>query len=184
MELSGSNIKKFLIFCFISGNGNSYHQLCCFLSGTSFLCCCTVSAMDLRELFLLSGIFYLTLLPHVCHSTASAMDLRELFLLSGSFYLTLLPDIWNNLLLSRLPWEPAVLPWRLLDLPLRLQTQTQLICLFESHSVQQKVLVGRLYLFVKPLWNTISTSSRVWTHYLIAICIVKCMSYSLGHQSS
>ena len=136
MELSGSNIKKFLIFCFISGNGNSYHQLCCFLSGTSFLCCCTVSAMDLRELFLLSGIFYLTLLPHVCHSTASAMDLRELFLLSGSFYLTLLPDIWNNLLLSRLPWEPAI-------------------------SVQQKVLVGRLYLFVKPLWNTISTSSRV-----------------------
>ena len=29
---------------------------------------------------------------------------------SGAFYLTVLPDIWHNLLLSRLPWESAVLP--------------------------------------------------------------------------
>ena len=34
----------------------------CF-SGTSSLCCCTVSAADLRECFLLSGVSYLTLLP-------------------------------------------------------------------------------------------------------------------------
>ena len=47
-----------------------------FMLGTSFLCCCTASATDLSELFLLSGVFYLTLLP----------------------------DIWQNLLLSRLPW--------------------------------------------------------------------------------
>ena len=51
-----------------------YHD--CFLSVTSFLCCCTVSVTDWRELILLSGIFYLTLLP----------------------------NIWHNLLLSRLPW--------------------------------------------------------------------------------
>ena len=67
------------------------------------LCCCTAIATDLRKLFLLSGVFYLTLLPHICHSTASATDLRELFLVSDVFYLTLLPDIWHNLLLSRLP---------------------------------------------------------------------------------
>ena len=51
-----------------------YHD--CFLPVSSFLCCCTVSVTDWRELFLLSGILYLTLLP----------------------------NIWHNLLLSRLPW--------------------------------------------------------------------------------
>ena len=75
-----------------------------------FLCCCTASATDLRKLFLLSSVFYLTLLRHICHSTAIATDLRELFLVSDIFYLTLLPDIWHKLLLSRLPWEPAVRP--------------------------------------------------------------------------
>ena len=73
-----------------------------------FLCCCTANATDLRELFLFSGVFYLTLLSHICHSTGSATDLREFFLLSGVFYLTVLPDIWHNLFLSMLPWEPAV----------------------------------------------------------------------------
>ena len=33
-----------------------------FLSGALFLCCCTASATDLRELFLLSGVFNLALL--------------------------------------------------------------------------------------------------------------------------
>ena len=47
-----------------------------FLSGTLFLCCCTASVTDLRELFLHSGVFYLKLLP----------------------------DIWHSPLLSRLPW--------------------------------------------------------------------------------
>ena len=72
----------------------------------------------------------------LCWCTAGATDLRELFLLSAVFYLTLVPDIWYNLLLSRFTWEPAVLPWRLQGLRLRFETQTQPICLFESHSVQ------------------------------------------------
>ena len=38
-----------------------------------------VSTTDLRKLFFLSGVFYLTLLPHIYHSTASATDLRGLF---------------------------------------------------------------------------------------------------------
>ena len=71
---------------------------------------------------------------------------ESFFQLSGVFYLTLFPDIGNNLLLS--------------------------ICLFESHSVQQKVLVDRFYLYVKALQNSISTSSKFWTHYLIVICII------------
>ena len=64
------------------------------------------------------------------------------FLTTGIFYLTLLPGICHNLLLSRLVWEPAVLPWKLQGLPLRFKTQTWPIYLFELHSVQQKVLTN------------------------------------------
>ena len=67
-----------------------------FLSGKSFLCCCTANATDLRELFLLSGVSYPTLLPDIWHSTANATDLREPFLLSGVSFSTLLPDIWYS----------------------------------------------------------------------------------------
>ena len=44
-------------------------------------------------------VFYLTLLSQICRSTACATILRELFLLSGIFYLTLLSNnlIPNNL---------------------------------------------------------------------------------------
>ena len=100
------------------------------------------SQSDLRHFhFNLSGPF--------CYSfAASATDLREHFVLLGVFYLTLLPNIWHNLLLSGLPWELAVLPWRLQGLPLRFETQTRPICSFDSHNVQQKILVGRFYLRV------------------------------------
>ena len=118
-----------------------------FLSGTLFLCCCTASATDLRELFLVSGVFYLSLLP----------------------------EIWHNLLLSRLSWEKEIPPWRLQGLPLMFETQIRLICLFESHSVQQKLLDRRFYLCVKALRNTISTSIRYLTHSLIATYVVRCM---------
>ena len=40
-----------------------------------------------------------------CVVTSSATDLKEHFLLSCVFYLTLLPNIWHNLLLSGLPWD-------------------------------------------------------------------------------
>ena len=95
----------------------------------------------LHQLWALPWLLSIALL--FCHIfTASATVLSGHFLCKGVFYLTLLPHIWHNLLLSRLLWEPAVLPWRLQGLPLRFETQTQLICLFESYSVQQKVLVG------------------------------------------
>ena len=101
MKLSCSNIKKFLIFQKTETPKKFFifHELCC----------CTASATDLRELFLGSGVFYLTLLPRICHSTASATDLRELFSLSGVLYFTLRLDIWHQLLLSKLPWKSVVL---------------------------------------------------------------------------
>ena len=46
-----------------------------------------MSATNLGEVFPLSGIFYLTLLPHISHSNASATDLRELSLPSDIFTL-------------------------------------------------------------------------------------------------
>ena len=39
---------------------------------------------------------------------------------------------WHNLCLSRLPWEPAVIPWNLQGFILILKTQTWPICLFDS----------------------------------------------------
>ena len=39
---------------------------------------------------------------------------------------------WCNLLLSRLPWEPVVIPWNLQGFILILETQTRSICLFDS----------------------------------------------------
>ena len=39
---------------------------------------------------------------------------------------------WRNLLLSRLPWELAVIPWNLQGFILILKTQTRPICLFDS----------------------------------------------------
>ena len=39
---------------------------------------------------------------------------------------------WHNLLLSRLSWELAVIPWKLQGFILILETQTRPICLFDS----------------------------------------------------
>ena len=101
-----------------------------------------------------------------------------------------------TLLLSRLPWKQAVLPWKLQGLVLRFKTQNGSINFyyyyyyyyyyyFESHSVQRQVLVGRFSLSGKALRNTISsTTSKFWAYYLKAICIAKRMSYQLGHRSS
>ena len=62
-----------------------------FLSSTSFLCCCTANTTDLIELFLVSGVFHLALLPQICHSTASTTDLRQHSSLSVVFTLHSFP---------------------------------------------------------------------------------------------
>ena len=56
--------------------------------------------------------------------TASATFLSRRFLPSAVFYLTLLHQHFN-LHLSRLPWEPAVLPWSLQGFILILETKTR-----------------------------------------------------------
>ena len=67
-----------------------------FLSGTLFMCFCIVSAADLRQPFFTLRRF-LPYTPYkICQSTASATDLRELFLLSGVIYLTLHLEISRN----------------------------------------------------------------------------------------
>ena len=45
--------------------------------------------------FLYHDYFFVTYFT-LCCCTAGATDLKELFLLPGVFYLTLLPDIWHN----------------------------------------------------------------------------------------
>ena len=89
------------------------------LWSTSFLCCCIVSATDLRESFLLSVIFYFKLLPAFIKASLG----------------------------------PAVLLWRLQGFPLRFDTQTWPIGLFEPHSVRQKVLLGRFNLCVRDCYR-------------------------------
>ena len=78
-----------LLITFFHVTNFLYHDcfFCCFFIRYFILCCCTMSATNLGEVFPLSGIFYLTLLPHICHSNASATDLRELSLPSDIFTL-------------------------------------------------------------------------------------------------
>ena len=122
-----------------------------------------------RALFTLRRFLLYTSFPHL-PQYRECYGFERAFLTLRCFHLTLLPNIWHSLLLSRLPREHAVLPWRQQGLPLRL--------------VQQKLLFSRFYLCVKALGNTISASSRFWTHYLIAICIIMRMSYPPPNKSS
>ena len=48
------------------------------------------------------------------------------------FTLSSFPTFWNNLLLSRLPWEPSVISRNLQGFILIFKTQTRPICLFDS----------------------------------------------------
>ena len=67
----------------------------------------------------------------LCCCIASATDLRKHFLLSSVFYRILLPAFIKS------PQGPAVLLWSWKGFPVRLDIQTQAICLFESHRVLQ-----------------------------------------------
>ena len=100
-------------------------------------------SMDYRQVFttilyfqpspLQSDLGHVRFQPFRYLLTATAAVLSGHFLTTGVFYLTLLPDIfWHNLLLSRLPWKPAVIPWNLQGFMLILETQTRPICLFDS----------------------------------------------------
>ena len=84
---------------------------CCYCCSSP----CTTSATDLRERFYLQAFFYITR-PNIawCCCTASAIGLRECFLPLIVFYLSLIVDIfWLNLHLPRNFWNRAILPQRL-----------------------------------------------------------------------
>ena len=120
-----------------------------------------------NQLFLHTWIFFCCLFVRYfvfCVVVLWALHTSErVFSPSGVFYFTLLPHIWYkhhyNLLLSRFLWELAVLPWMLQGLPLWLEIQTRPICLFVSHSVQEKILLVRFYLacYVQP-WSFLYNS--------------------------
>ena len=118
--------------------------------------------------FLCQVLRFCVVVPRVLESffERASRDLKELLLLSGVFYLTLFSYLWRKLLLSRLPREPEILLWRFQGLPLKFEAQARPICLFESHGVQQMVLVTMFYLCSKTLRNTISTSSGFRIKYL------------------
>ena len=76
----------------------------CFYFTTDFYYC-------FSSVFISSTFFTMTVfLPGTSFFYRECYGFERAFLLSGVFYLALLPDIWHNLLLPRLPWEPAVLP--------------------------------------------------------------------------
>ena len=64
--------------------------------------------------------------------TLSATILSGHFLPTGVFYFMPYLTFWHNLLLSRLPWDPAVIPQNLQGFILILETQIRPICLFDS----------------------------------------------------
>ena len=90
--------------------------------------------------------FSVTFLPRVLRFWVG------IFYPQAFFTLLSFPTFDTTCFYQRLPWEPAVLPWGFQDLPLRFETQAPPICLFESHSVQQKLLAGRFYLMVTTGW--------------------------------
>ena len=100
-----------------------------FLSGTSFFALLHHEYYGFEEAFLIFRCFLSYAL------SAYLPQYREFYGFERAFY-----THRHNLLLSRLPSEQAVLPWRLQDLPLRFEIQTRPIYMFESHSVQQKVV--------------------------------------------
>ena len=172
----------------------------CFKNSCFFRTPCGFSSLFLQVFYFItdfcycfSGVFILptfstmTVFCHVLRFCVVPRVLRigESFFNTQAFFtLHFFPTFGTTCFYQRLPRELAIFPWRLKSLPLRFETKTRPPCLFESQSAQLKVLVGRFYLCIKDLRNTISTSSRFWTHYLIAIYIVKHESYPLDHRSS
>ena len=85
------------------------------------------------------GLHQLWALPRLLLIAFSFSSTTRATVLSGHFLPTdvFLPyappqHFWHILLLSRLPWEPAVIPWNLQGFVLILETQIRPICLFDS----------------------------------------------------
>ena len=151
-------VNQLYLSCIVSGISFLFFIIftwAAFVPGIRLLCCCTGNATELREPFYPQSFFTLHSFPTFDASTVAILQV-QLDVASTFFFQGCRAS----------------------------ETQTQPICLFGSHSVQWKVLPRRLYLCVKALQSTISTSSRFWTHSLITTYILKSMSYPLGGSSS
>ena len=71
-------------------------------------------------------LLFLFHLPRALRIWVGAFYPQAFFIYAPSWH------FWHNLLLSRLPWEPVVIPWNLQGFMLILETQTGSICLFDS----------------------------------------------------
>ena len=151
---------------------------------------CTASATDLRELFFnsqtLRRFLPYSISPHLPQYGKCYGSERDFFF----FYL------WVFFLpytLSQHLAQPAFIKaslgagsssLKVAGPPTEVRNRSGASVCLNHTGVLRKVLVGRSYLCVKALWNTISTSSRFWTHTLIATYNIKCISYPLDHISS
>ena len=97
----------------------------------------TLASQACEGLHQLWALLWLLSIAFTFLSTASATILSEHFLPTGVFYLALLPQIFDTTCF----YQPAVLPWSLQGLMLILETQTRLICLFDSQ--QSTTLIFR-----------------------------------------
>ena len=73
-------------------------------------------------------------LPFLLHLPQALRFSVGIYYPQAFFTLHSIPTFWHNLLLSSLPWEQVVIPWKLQGFILILKTQTQPICLFDSQS--------------------------------------------------
>ena len=172
----------FSLTAFFHATNFLYHDcfFAAFLSGNSLLRCCTANATDSRGFFLLIGDFTLhffqfAIVPRVLRIWERFFCSEAFFTLNSSFPTFGTTCFYQGFPENRMFFfeDCRVSHW---------ETQTRPIFLFESHSVQQKVLLGRFHLCIKALQSTISTSSRLWTHYLLSTYIKMCMSYSLDQR--
>ena len=131
---------------------------CHFIFISSFCCCCSFADVLHWHYFFrhhpspyhgLSAGFYTHFvlsaqpiaqwLVTLSFSTISLSSYREHYCLEWAFFTSrhFLPyapswHFWHKLLLSRLPWELAVITWNLKGFILILKTQTRPICSFDS----------------------------------------------------
>ena len=164
----------------------SFHHWFLLLFSSVFIadCICSLHSLFLQvflfyhwfyycflSVFISSTFFAVTVLYQVlrfCVVVSRVLRIWESFFYPQAFFTLQSFPTFGKPAFIKVPMGPAVLPWRLQGLPLNFETQTRPIYLFESHSIQQKVLVGTFYLCIKDLRNTLNT--RFWTQSLIAIC--------------
>ena len=144
--------------CFGEPPGGFCDVSCHFIFISSFCCCCSFADVLHWHYFFrhhpspyhgLSAGFYTHFvlsaqpiaqwLVTLSFSTISLSSYREHYCLEWAFFTSrhFLPyapswHFWHKLLLSRLPWELAVIPWNLKGFILILKTQTRPICSFDS----------------------------------------------------